>query len=144
MFFAHFYGVVAYDDNTSAIFESMIDDKGNIYNSNEVASADALAQVSASDDQVQGMLNLLAANIPSIDGNLTEDPKTVVDIVAKLHGRVANADGTWEDFIVQYDPQNEEFIPNSGGVSAWGDAYSNYQDELDSIFKKVNNDVSAF
>jgi len=132
--YAHFYGLVTYEDGTKAVFETSIDDQGRIFNTDAVASADALAQIEASGDAVQNMLDLLLANIPDVNGNQTGTSKTVTGVVAKFHGRVTNADGTWEDFSVQYDPQNSEFVPNSGGISAWSDAYANYQTELGNLF----------
>ena len=142
--YAHFYGLVTYEDETKAIFETSVDDQGRIFSTDAVASADALAQIEASGDAVQSMLDLLLTNIPDVNGQQTGASKTVTSVIAKFHGRVANADGTWEDFSVQYDPQNDEFVPNSGGISAWSDAYAGYQIELDSMFKTVNNDVSVF
>jgi len=140
--YAHFYGIVTYENETNAIFETSIDDQGRIFNTDAAASADALAQIEAQGGEVQSMLDLLVANVPNVDGNQTESTKVVTGVVAKLHGRVTNADGTWEDFSVQYD--SNEFVPNGGGVSAWNDAFANYQTELDSMFKTVNNDVSVF
>jgi len=142
--FAHFYGIATYSDETNAIFETMIDDKGNIYTSDEAVSADAIAQVNSQQGWIQDMLDLLSSNIPTVNGKRINSNKTVTNLVAKLHGRVSKADGTWEDFSVQYDPQIGEFVPNSGDVDAWNDAYSGYQSELDSMFKTVNNDTSVF
>jgi len=140
--YAHFYGLVTYEDETKAVFETSIDNQGRIFTNSAIASADALAQIEAGGDAVQNMLDLLVSDVPDVNGQQTGPSKTVTGVVAKFHGRVTNANGTWEDFAVQYD--GSEFVPNGGGVSAWASAFANYQTELDLMFKTVNNDVSVF
>lgn len=123
-------GIVAYSDDTTDQFAAHRDERGNIsvnsgVNDTVNESGRAIATVQASNNWLEGMLDLVSATL--VLAATGSSGKTVSSAALHFSGRVALDDDTWEDFAVQYDGKaGGEFILNSSGSGGDVSAYSEF------------------
>jgi len=116
----------------------------NIYATDPVATADAMAQIEAQQPWLQNMFDLLEEYIPTVAGVQTGPTKVVSGLVARIHGRIARANGTTKDYIAEYSPKVGHFIPDNRDVEAWAESYESNPEQVDEMLKQVNAGETAF
>lgn len=112
-------GVVSYQDGSHAQFAAHIDERGNVSVNSTTGSTQAVLELQTDNDWLEDTLAQLSKTITLTPAGTAA--KVVTSAYAEFSGRVAYANDTWKDFVVQYTTKSGAHVPEGGDNTVFAD-----------------------